>query len=251
MKITVLRVVIGAGLIATLPRAVSLAAAENVMNPPVASAGVPTVAGFGLGSRLDYTKIIPAPPALDSLAGMADLMVVRQAQAWRTEEQVAWANLVDRDVAFNNASVLGAWFTAERLPKTAEFFKRLDADVRAMDGAAKKPFLRPRPMTVDSAIKPCVRLPTSTGYPSGSAVQEYLWAALLAEAVPAKSEALIERARRAAWGRVLGGVHFPTDIEAGRVVAEAALADARKDEVFSAVWAAARAEIAAAEAAKP
>jgi acid phosphatase (class A) len=224
-----------------------LLAAENVMTAPTMPAASP--AGFGVADKIDYVKVLPAPPVAGSRAAAADLAAVRQAQVDRTEEQIAWAKLVDGDVIFNQASVLGPWFAAERLPRTTEFFKKLEADIRAVDGAAKKPFLRPRPMTLDPSIKPCVRLPTSTSYPSGSAVQSYVWAELLADAVPAKRLDLGARARRAALSRVVGGVHFPSDVESGKTLAAAVVAELKRNPAFREEWAAVRTEIAAAQAA--
>lgn len=226
----------------------TLHAAENVMSPAGATAVAPV--GFGVADKLDYVKILPAPPVAGSKSAASDLAAVQQAQKDRTEEQVAWAKLVDEDVIFNQAAVLGAWFAAEQLPKTVAFFKKLEVDLRAIDGAAKKPFLRPRPMTVDPTIKPCVRIPKSTGYPSGSAVQSYVWAELLAEAVPAKRLDLGARARRAALSRVIGGVHFPSDVESGKTLAAAVVAECKRNPVFREEWTVVKAEIAAAAAAK-
>ena len=77
-------------------------------------------------------------------------------------------------------------------------------------------------------------------------MQALVWAELLAEILPAHRDALIARAHRAAWGRVLGGVHFPSDLVAGRRLAETYLAEARKHPEFRAGLEAARREIGAA-----
>jgi acid phosphatase (class A) len=158
--------------------------------------------------------------------------VVLQVQVWRTPEEVAWAKLVERDQVFNNASVIGDWFTAANLPRTAAFFQELNDDLRAMDAASKKPFLRARPYTVEPEVKPCVSSPTSTSYPSGSALQAGVYGELLAELFPQHRAALDARARRAMWGRVLGGVHFPSDIAAGRALVPIFLAECRKTQAF-------------------
>ena len=47
-----------------------------------------------------------------------------------------------------------------------------------------------------------------------------MWANLLAEVFPEHKEALLERAQLVAWSRVVGGVHYPTDIVAGRMLGE-------------------------------
>ena len=214
-------------------------AVENVMKPTVAAAHFVNVAAF------DFRALLPEPPVAGSLAAESDLMAVRRAQAERTPEQVAWAKLVERDAVFNNASVLGAWFEKEKLPRTAEFFQQIGDDLRAMDGASKKPFLRARPTVVDPGLQPCVAVPASTSYPSGSAMQAFVWAELLAEAWPAKRGELLERAERAAWGRVIGGVHFPSDLVGGKRLAGVFLAEARKSAEFRAGLEACREELVA------
>ncbi len=167
---------------------------------------------------IDAAKVIPPPPAADSPAGQADVETVLQVQAARTPEQVAWAREVEDDEVFRNASVLGAWFTAENLPATAKFFAQVETDVNAL--GAKKLFMRPRPPLADARVKACVHVPETSSYPSGHAVRAWLWAGLLAEMFPESRAALAERARAVSWGRVIGGAHFPSDTAAGKIFAE-------------------------------
>jgi acid phosphatase (class A) len=56
-------------------------------------------------------------------------------------------------------------------------------------------------------------------YPSGHATYGYLMAYLLSDMVPERRAQLLERAREFARQRMLCGVHFPSDIEAGRLSA--------------------------------
>jgi acid phosphatase (class A) len=202
--------------------------AENVMGPPAAVAAVHYVNP----AALKVEKILPPPPAVGSLAALADLETVLQLQRWRTPEQVEWAKAVERDDVFNQAGILGPWFKAQNLPLTAAFFKNLGDDIRALDAAAKKPFLRPRHSTVDKRVEPCVTIPTSTSYPSGSAMQAFVLANLCAEIFPEKQESLVARAHRVMWGRALGGVHFPSDLVAGQLLADAFLQECRKSAAF-------------------
>lgn len=201
--------------------------AENVMAPAV-RAGAPFVAV----AAWDFRALLPQPPAEGTLAAEADLAAVRQAQAWRTPEQVAWAKLVERDNVFNYRGVLGPWFTQERLPRLAEFFARVGEDMKALDRAAKAPFLRARPTSVDPSLQPCVTVPASTSYPSGSAMQAWVWGELLADMFPFQRAEIRERAERAAWGRVIGGVHFPSDLVGGKRLAMVYLAEAWKNSEF-------------------
>lgn len=218
-------------------------AAENGAMNVMAAAGAGAVTGFASAAEWDFPRVLPAPPRDGSPEAEADLTAVRQAQAWRTEEQVAWAKLVERDQVFNYANVIGAWFTKERLPRLAELFARVGTDMRAINRAAKLPFQRPRPTEVDASVVPCVTVPTSTSYPSGSAMQAWVWGELLAEIFPYRREEILERAERAAWGRVIGGVHFPSDLVGGKRLAAVYLGEAWKNPEFQDAVEAARNEL--------
>jgi acid phosphatase (class A) len=215
----------------------------GIIGLPAMAAETAVPAKFVDARAIDVAGILPRPPETDSVAGLADLEVVLQVQASRTPEQVEWAKLVERDRVYYNASIVGDWFAAENVPLAAAFFKDLGDDLRAIDMEAKKPFLRPRPPKADPRVQPCVQVGNSTGYPSGSAIQAFVWAELLSEVFPEKRAALIERAHRAAWGRLVGGVHYPSDIVAGRLLAAPFLAECRKSEAFGARWEAAKAEM--------
>jgi len=67
-------------------------------------------------------------------------------------------------------------------------------------------------------------------------------AGVLAEIFPEHREALLARAHRAAWARILGGVHYPTDDVAGRLLAEAILRRLRTQDRFRLAIAACRRE---------
>ncbi len=228
---------------ATLLPAV-LPAQDNAMKT-----GAPAVpVHFVRPDAFDAVKILPPPPAAGSLAAGADLAAVRQAQVWRTPEQIEWARQVEKfDVfaVFGAGNLLGPQFQRENFPLLGELFRNLDDDLRPLLDSAKNLFARPRPFLVDPRLEPCVSRPTTGSYPSRHACDSYLSAAVLAEIFPGKRAELLERAERAAWGRVLGGVHFPSDLEGGRRLAEAGVAELRKSAAFRAALEWCRAEAAA------
>lgn len=193
---------------------------------------------------IDLKAVLPAPPATGSLAALADLETVLRVQAARTPNDIAWARANEHDSAFLNASVLGAWFTKENLPVTAAFLKEVSDDMFNLSGPAKTLYPRPRPPLVDPAVKPCVELPNSGSYPSGHSLRAYFWAAVLGDIFPEQQAALLERARLAAWGRVIGGVHFPSDTIGGRLLGEAIVEALRKAPTYRAGVEKCRAEVA-------
>lgn len=183
---------------------------------------IPTPPGHFLRVQdFEVPRLLPAPPPPGSLAEMADLETLVQTQAWRSPEAEAWARIVEHDTVWKFDTVLGSWFAAERLPHTARFFWKLTVDVHAISEAAKVLYARPRPPKRDDRLNPCVPLPPNDSYPSGHSLQAFVRAGVLAEIFPEHREALLDRAHRAAWARILGGVHYPTDDVAGRLLAEA------------------------------
>jgi acid phosphatase (class A) len=139
---------------------------------------------------------------------------------------------------------LGPWFTKGNLPATAQLFKDLtDAwNASPVSSSFKKLYPRQRPFLVDARVQPCVERPDTGSYPSGHTTLAFIWAGVLAEIFPEKRTELFDCAHRAAWGRVLGGVHFPSDLVGGRVLAAAVVAEMKKSAAFQAAVAKCRAE---------
>jgi len=212
--------------LASLCLAVTVLAQSAGPVSPSATAGTALVtlppANFLAPDAIDLAKLIPLPPAADSLIQHAELDVLFQLQQERTPAQVARAKRVDKEDAFVFGSdVLGEWFNAANLPRTAAFFAAVGADLAPTNRAAKMLFKRRRPPFADERIKPCVDLPETGSYPSGHAMRSALWAALLAQIFPEQAAGFERRAAETRWCRLLGGVHYPSDVEAGRIVGEA------------------------------
>jgi PAP2 superfamily len=90
-------------------------------------------------------------------------------------------------------------------------------------------FRSPRPSQLSPALVPMIDPPATPSFPAGHAVQAYLMSYLLAYSLPnipqqrlsdidAAEGPLFELAYRVSQNRIVAGVHFPTDIVAGRAV---------------------------------
>ena len=204
---------------------------------------------FVTADRFNLATILPAPPVAGSLAAQADLDTVLEVQTARTPVQIEWAKVVDENdlfAAFGAGGMLGPRFKQENFPVLLALLKDVYDDLRPLVDASKKLYPRPRPHVMDPRVKPCLALPTSDSYPSGHAYGAYMRAAVLAEIFPEMRTELFDRARYFAWGRLIAGFHFPTDLEGGRRLAEAGFAELKKNEAFRAAMAKCRAEAAAA-----
>jgi acid phosphatase (class A) len=169
---------------------------------------------------VDLNQILAPPPKPDSAAGKDDLAAVLEAQRTRDQKEIDNAK-ADQDLSvLRFADVIGPGFKKENLPFAMIFFDHVRTDDENAISAAKKYFGRERPFQVDpNDVHPVVDKPSSASYPSGHSTFAYVNAIIVADMLPEKKEAIFERAGEYAHERVIGGVHFPTDIEAGRISA--------------------------------
>src|ERR1700677_1687165 len=171
---------------------------------------------------VDFKTLLPNPPAAGSPEEAKDVAGVLAAQANPTPEQLARVQLEAKHLnpwLFEN--VLGPWFTEKNLPATAKLFVAVDNNEWLVAKAAKEYWNRPRPPLVDKRVKSLVEPPKNASYPSGHSTYGTVDALVLAEIAPDFRAALISRGREIGDDRVIAGVHFPTDVEAGRTLGNA------------------------------
>ena len=202
---------------------------------PIAAALAPSV---------EAGEIVAGPP----VGAMADAEAAYVRGPWN-EERVAQAradNRLDPFSAF--APVLGEHFTAENYPMTAAALDQILLPLGAATRVAKDRFNRERPFERDSAITPCIesveRLRGNGSYPSGHAAVGWAWALVLAELAPQHADSILARGREFGDSRVVCGVHYPSDVEAGRTIGAAALARLHAEPGFRAALDRARREFA-------
>ena len=198
---------------------------------------------YATAAHIEIIDMIAPPPMAGSSEDLADLAAVQTAQQYRTIAQIQSARADAELSVFRFADVLGPKFSAQNLPATAALFVALNHDLRPAIAAMKSHFARPRPYEIDSAIEPVVPKPGNDSYPSGHAAMAYADAIILARLVPARKSDIMARARQYAQNRVIGGVHYPSDVEAGRVAAILYVKALWGDAEFQCDFAAAKNEI--------
>ncbi len=82
---------------------------------------------------------------------------------------------------------------------------------------AKDEWKRPRPHLYSDLVKPIVKPSKSGSYPSRHTTVGTLMGIVLSNMVPEKKAALMARAREYGHNRLVAGIHYPSDIEAGRI----------------------------------
>lgn len=217
---------------------VLLPAATPVLAKSSAPAGQYIASG-----EIDLRALLADPPADNSSATRAEIEELLKLQAARTPEQVARATAEDPLTVYAFAPVLGTNFTAATLPVTDKLLARVGAQTSAVSAGGKKLWKRARPFVTDARIQPAGRKPTSPAYPSGHATRAFAWAVVLGELFPAKKAELLERAKEIGQGRLIIGVHYPSDVAAGTTLGKAIGAKVIASAAFQKDAEAARQEI--------
>ncbi|MDB5774083.1 MAG: phosphoesterase PA-phosphatase related [Herbaspirillum sp.] len=180
-------------------------------------------AAFVSAEQTHMEQYLATPPAADSPTTKAELALLHGLQSTRTPAQIAQAKADDQlETMFIYKNVLGEKFTPENLPVTAVFAARVKNDEPVNGNVPKELFHRVRPYNLDKTLSPvCVTKTKDDSYPSGHTIAGYLAALALVEMVPEKRDAILARADEYAHNRLVCGVHYPTDIEASKMVAYA------------------------------
>jgi acid phosphatase (class A) len=250
-----------AGALAALIAAFSVSA-DTAERAPTSMYAVGHVAGYlDPAERPDSLLLAPPPPAQGTARFAADVEGYKAARALRETPRWRLA-IVDADVKFPHAAdtfacALGVRIDATTTPTLYELLQRTVIDAGQSTYAAKEKYQRPRPFAVygDSICVPedAERLRSNGAYPSGHASLGWVWALMLAELAPERANAVIARGYAYGENRVVCGVHWPSDVEAGRTIASAVFAKLHAKTEFVSQMQAARDELRKARsvAAKP
>jgi acid phosphatase (class A) len=193
---------------------------------------------------LDVVSILPPPVAGGSVADREQLAVVLRAQRSAAPERIEQAKRdADESVDTMFAGVLGRPLPAADLPATTRLFVRLEETGDAVLSSAKAAFKRVRPYLSDPEIKALVRPSITGSYPSGHTTHITASAIVMGDIVPEKRDAIWERAHDYAWSRVIGGMHYPNDLDGGGRAGTAIAVALRSRPEFKADFEAARREL--------
>jgi acid phosphatase (class A) len=179
---------------------------------------------------------------VDSLWDRADQGLV---EAFQAVDDARW-QLADLDAnalypRFEQA--FGRQIDKKTSPALVKLLDRAIDDVDATAAAAKDHFHRPRPFQrlqlqrvcdKSSPPKPEDHPTHGNSYPSGHSTHGWAVAMILARVAPDRSEALMARAQEYEESRLVCGMHFPSDVEAGHEVAVAVIAHLDASSEFQA-----------------
>ena len=247
-----------AGLIAAaLLAATGAVAAQPETGQAVAAPGAPPATAsqkpFGYlaaSQRPDLIHLLGPPPPPGSGAATGDVATFK---ATRLRQGDARWTLATSDAVYASAAVLqdfscalGVELTPATAPLVRHVIDRLGADAGAAVSVVKRNYHRPRPF-VDNGGPICVpedaELRRSYSYPSGHSTYGWTVGLMLAQLAPDRAAPVLARAKVFGESRVICGVHYESDVVAGRVAADALFATLQADPAFRRDLAAARQEL--------
>ncbi len=214
------------------------------------AAAEPAPAPYLTAGALDAVAILPPPPKPGSAAQDADAAAYAATRSLIGSPR--WS-LATADVASGVAALLGGFSCAAgrrldpaRMPALAGLLARTRRDVVALVRDAKARFARPRPHLGNDAplcVDRSEALDRSFSYPSGHATEGWSVGLVLAALMPERATALLRRGRTYGESRIVCGVHWASDVEAGRLAGSALFAALIGDAAFRADLDIARAEL--------
>ena len=199
-------------------------------------------------AAVDASRLLPPPPMAGSVDARAEIAELKAIAARSTPPDVAAAAKDAADQRFDlfNSTV---GFDLTTLPETSKLLTMVAGEEAAAAKAAKAYFRRLRPDLVDASIKTCVPAKMGkvygTSYPSGHATLAFSVGVVLAQLLPAKSQAILARASEFAENRLVCGAHFRSDIAAGQQYGTIIALKLMDNPAFQAQMAKAQAELAA------
>jgi acid phosphatase (class A) len=171
----------------------------------------------------DWTVILGQYPMAGSAPALGERMVLLWLQKARTPEDVQRANGANtpsfgcfaKDIDLAGAG-RGLDVDFRDFPQTQAILDHAQEDLWPVLQTLKNTYGRPRPYLTVPGLEPALPLVSSPSFPSGSAVLGCFFACIIGQYAADDKDALEATGRLLGMDRVLGGVHYPSDVEAGQ-----------------------------------
>jgi acid phosphatase (class A) len=167
-------------------------------------------------NAISIENALGAFPDANSSAQTADLNQVLAYQASRTDSDCKRGNF---EANISVETFFGPTYgplTEDEVNEWSTLLTETGEDADYFASQIKKYWGRDRPFVVDDRVNPCLPEEHSKSYPSAHATLSRAMANVLSLIDPTRKQAFLDRANQIALDRVIGGVHYPTDIAAGQ-----------------------------------
>jgi acid phosphatase (class A) len=172
-------------------------------------------------SDADFGNLLPAPPADGSPRDQADMQTLLAMQKNLTPQRLERIQADTEQSVYRVAGeVLGPSFTKERIPLAGEFFDKINKDSAVGVRAIKQKYKRLRPFQANKEVQSPPNIAAASQgptYPSGHGTFGAEVAILLAMMVPERRSELFARGWQYGEQRIMSGVAYPSDWEAGHI----------------------------------
>ena len=219
----------------------------------------PETTGYAAKDGLvDAARYLPPPPVPGSDADRSDRAAVAAGRAQaRADAKLAAAAVAELHMRSPEARVrmlcaVDARLTPENAPTFYRLMLRTGRDLSAASSASKDAWKRPRPFVGAATPDTCYPADDADwksglgwAYPSGHAGIGWLWGMILSEVAPDRAADALKWGANVGDHRIACGVHYPSDIAAGRMLGSAVFARIAANPEFRADLDAAKAEVAA------
>lgn len=181
-------------------------------------------------------KQLPAFPAPGSPEQAADEKEILKLTKQRTKSECDQAK-IEAPVSLDNFfGPKKSELTKEQVDALSVFFEQVRNDADFFIQQMKIDFPRKRPFLYMNEVKPCVPKEVTGAYPSGHATLSKLYALILTDMFPTNAEKFEKRSLEVGKHRILSGMHHPSDIEAGRKLAQLIYKELKKSKKFETAY---------------
>ena len=173
---------------------------------------------FSLPAMADSDDVLGPFPAIGTEEEIKDINQLLDYQKIRTAAQCEAAQ---KEADASLETFFGKLLSSSELNTAHTKLRWLTIKAGVKILAQKQKFRRARPYITHPEIKPCIELENSKSYPSGHTTLARVYARVLSVMFPDRSAQFMNRADQVALNRVIGGVHHPSDIFAGKILGDA------------------------------
>jgi acid phosphatase (class A) len=169
----------------------------------------------------NWDKVLGQPPTIGSVEEQDDYLALIQIQDTRTEANCAEAAAEEKITLRNLYGGEKGPLSDEEVYSNTFLFYKYFAMAGLKTKSAKDHFSRKRPFIRFLDLVPCIKKPNpNTSYPSGHTSIARVLAYALSKKYPERKLQFFKRANEISKNRMIGGVHFPSDVVAGKKLAD-------------------------------